>query len=62
MRTWRAFEIIKDEMVSFIRVFDKRLEINAGAMELAIIFKQIFRYSGCSVKPIAHTQQDSETY
>lgn len=49
IRTWRAFEVIKDEMLSFIGVFDERLDVNTGAMEISIIFKQVLRDSGCSV-------------
>lgn len=39
IRAWCAFEVIEDEMLGFIGVFDERLEINAGPMKIAIIFK-----------------------
>lgn len=46
---WRAFEIIKDEMLGFIGVFDERLEVDAGPMEITIIVKQVFGDPGCPV-------------
>jgi hypothetical protein len=49
IRGWHAFEIIKNEMLGFIGVFDKILEINAGPMEVAIIFKQVFGDPGSFV-------------